>query len=297
MERSRILFCDYDGNFELADRLSLSGYLVDQIRPDGLRGVAVGDHAVYFFVFQSESNCPAVLRICEKLKSAELLTPIVVVKEGDPIADFENHAKCNFRADFYLQGGSLETQVFKVLQDKLHLHAQDFTDSTTQALVLNPRIENDLLERIKQLEEALYKSEQEIERLKQKSPQGEDLRPKLEEMLQGEKKKAQTETERLKVRLSEIEAKLLDREARLKEVDRQRENIKRKALEMKESFEKAQSSLRDFYMKKIKELETRLGMDSGFAGGGIAEEKTIMLEEPSLEQEKTEIHSEKTKKK
>ena len=276
MERGRLLFCDYDGSFELADRLSLSGYLIDQIRPDGLRGVTVGDHSVYIFVFQKSANGQAVQRICEKLKAAELLTPIIAVNRGAEKGD-ELAAPIEF-ANFTLVGDSPESELRKIIKNQLRILPPETVGDSTDVFVLDPQIENDLMGRVQQLEAALKSLSDENEKLKQVTP-AEDFRPKLQAMLEGEKKKAQTETERLQCRLAEIEAKLLGREARLKDLESQQAQFKDRATQMKDSFQKAQASLREFYMTKIRELESKLGVESNFTGGPIQEEKTILLYE------------------
>jgi len=278
MERGRLLFCDYDGSFELADRLSLSGYLIDQIRPDGLRGVTVGDHSVYIFVYEKKSNGKAVQKICEKLKGAELLTPIIVVNRGGEKNDNAT-TRIDF-ADFNLVGNSPEADLKKILRDQLQILPPDMISEQTEVFALDPQIENDLMSRVKQLEASLKSLSDENEKLKaKKDVPAEDLRPKLQAMLEGEKKKAQTETERLQFRLAEIEAKLLDREARLRDLESQQAHIKNRAYQMKDSFQKAQTSLREFYMSKIRELEAKLGIEGSFTGAPLSDEKTILLQE------------------
>jgi hypothetical protein len=87
----RILFCDYDGHFLFADTLSRVGFAVDQIRPDALRQVGVGDHEVFLFSFGLPDSLPKVLKTCEKLKFAELKTPIALLARELMGPDFLNH--------------------------------------------------------------------------------------------------------------------------------------------------------------------------------------------------------------
>jgi hypothetical protein len=290
----RILFCDYDGDFEVADRLSLSGYVVDQIRPSGLRAVTVGDHAVYLFSFQSASHLESVLKICHKLKSAELQTPIVLMNLGEILKSFDDHAQTPHSANFYVQGENPEEQIIEILANGLQLSPAQLFSASSEGFALGSLKDDEITLRMRSLETELETLRAELEQSKKEiARKGDDLRPKLKAMLEGEKKKAQTETERLKVRLSEVEAKLLDREARLVESQRQIDALRVKMIQVKDSAQKSQAQVRDFYVKKIRELEVKLGLGEVFSGASPdAEEKISSLADSdglSADPDKTEI--------
>lgn len=285
MEQARLLFCDYDGDFELAKKLSRSGYLIDQIRPDGLRSVAVGDHIAFVFHFAKPESTSSVLKTCEKLKAAELSTPIILVCREKSNSDFLNHRQAPHHADFYFLGDEVLKDLASVLTEQLGaVPASDVPDENTERTEILSKTEKvSLKDRLVKLEQDLESALKESEKLKRELKAHRDsVKPKLKALLEGEKKKAQTETERLKVRLSEIEAKLLDREARLQELQRQQDQADERFTKLKESYQKNQQLLKEDYAKKIRELEAKLGEGASFKGlDSLPEEKTILLDEGS----------------
>jgi len=241
----RVLFCDYDGEFEFAETLSRVGYLVDQIRSDALRQVGVGDHQLFLFTFGNPDSLPKVLKTCEKLKFAELSTPIVLLARAPMGPEFLNHQKTRYAADAYISNPSSEA----ILLDNLDL----VVGCPIPPQLKGPRLFEDLKSQIQELEAELEvlrgKSEQAIKQ------ERDALKPKLKALLEGQKLQFQTESERLQVQLSEVEAKLIDRESKIKELETAQDRHKKKLEDVIAQHDKAQQTLRDFYMAKLKALE------------------------------------------
>lgn len=266
-EPCRVLFCDYDGEFTYAEILSKVGYLIDQVRPDALRQVTVGDHHLYIFSFQKDASMQTALKTCEKLKAAELTTPILLLNLSSPSPDFLNHQKSELAADGYLANPSSENVVLDcldqmvgsplptVLRGSFQMPADDLELRTKieQAQQKVNQYEGTIKELEKQLEEVQKNSSRSTEELgKALEAQRNFYKPKLKALLEDQKTKLQTETERLKFKLSEVEAKLLDREMRIKDLEAAKEKQKAKMEELVASHEKAQKALRDFYQQKMK---------------------------------------------
>lgn len=269
MELSRILFCDYDGEFEYADSLSRIGYLVDQIRPDSLRSVNVGDHSLYLFSYESAEKTEEVLEICERLKAAELLTPIVVLCRRKPHEKYLAHGKTShLQADAYLAEPKSEASVLDTL-DELLGNPEPFylrnirkkhEDQTKTEHLNEPEKMSFLQERVNGLERELEEVRDEASALdKALDAQRKFYKPKLKAMLEGQKLQVQSETEQLKVRVAEVEAKLLDREANIKELTQFKKNQKKMLQSVLQSHQKAQEKLRKFYQNKIKKLHEEFG--------------------------------------
>lgn len=244
-EAGRILFCDYDGDFEFAENLSRVGFAVDQIRPDALRQVAIGDHQLFLFSFGVFDSLSKVLKTCEKLKFAELTTPIALLARQSVGPDFLNHQKTRYAANVYISNPLSEGMVLDALEPLIgcpvpaHLKGSRlFTNMESE----EERMISSLREKIQSLEEEVLSLQgKSDEVLKQER---DALKPKLKALLEGQKLQFQTEAERIKVALSEVEAKLLDREAKIKELEAAHSQ-----------HEKAQATLREFYMTKLKLLE------------------------------------------
>lgn len=262
---SRILFCDYDGDFEYADVLSSLSYVVDQIRPESLRAVNVGDHALYLFSFESREKTHEVLEVCEKLKAAELYTPIVLLCRSEPAPEFlEHQRKSHLKADAYLAHLRSEAQILDCLDEFLGIPKPFFLrhpvepkaeETKTEVLKKDEAVEV-LQKQVASLEAELLQVREEAVALdKALEAQRNFYKPKLKAMLEGQKLKVQSETESLKVRVAEVEAKLLDREARIKELEQSRKNYKKELRALNESHQRAQEKLRDFYQSKIKSLQ------------------------------------------
>jgi vacuolar-type H+-ATPase subunit I/STV1 len=266
---ARLLFCDYDGEFLFADVLSTLGYAVDQIRSDGLRGVTVGEHSVYIFSFEKPENTPKVLKICEKLKSAELLTPIVLLARNNARPEFLNHRSSEQAADAYITNCSSEAKLLDVLDELIGLPSSPLIG---KPLFVNEEA-TELTKKIEDYEIKLQELEKQVESQKGQASsidkaleaQRNYYQPKLKAMLEGEKLRVQSETEQLKYRLSEVEAKLLEREAKIKELEQAKGNQAGKLKKVNESHQKAQESLRVFYQQKIRQLNKRLQGISGTA--------------------------------
>ncbi len=239
LEAGRILFCDYDGDFAFAEDLSRVGFIVDQIRPDALRQVGIGDHQVFVFSFGEAETLPKVLKTAEKLKFAELKTPMVLVARASMGPDFLNHQKSKFPADAYISNPLSEAVVLDALDELIGCPIPSHLKSAR--LFTNVESEEDRM--IQGLKEKVQALEAQLKGQSDQAAQQERdaLKPKLKALLEGQKLQFQTEAERLKVALSEIEAKLLDREAKIKDMSSQ--------------HEKAQATLREFYMNKLKQLE------------------------------------------
>ncbi|PIR21757.1 MAG: hypothetical protein COV44_11535 [Deltaproteobacteria bacterium CG11_big_fil_rev_8_21_14_0_20_45_16] len=255
----RLLFCDYDGEFRFADVLSRLGFLVDQIRPEGLRSISVGEHSLYIFSFEESKNSQKALKTCEKLKSAQFLTPIVLVNRNKPTPDFINHKHEEKRADAYVFNCESESPLLDVVDGILGTPLPPEMKLSTGSF-RSP--DPEFLEKIKNYEDQVSSLNKELEDLRQASSvmdkaleaQRNFYKPKLKALLDGQKVQLQTETERLKFKLSEIEAKLLDREARIKELEQVKNNNERKIDKIVASHQKAQQNLRVFYQEKIRQL-------------------------------------------
>ncbi len=253
---SRILFCDYDGDFEFASQLSQIGFAIDQIRPDSLRQVAVGDHQVFLFSFGQAESLTKVLKTCEKLKYAELSTPLLLLARSAMGPEFLNHQKTKLAANAYVSNPASEGQLLDALDSLVgcplppHLKGAKFFSSD----------HSEAEQTVEKLKNQVAELEQQIAELKEKTakadePREDSWRPKLKALLEGQKLQFQTESERLQVQLSEVEAKLLDREMRIKDLESLTEKAKKKLDEVSSQHEKAQDTLRGFYMTKLKALE------------------------------------------
>lgn len=244
-EDCRVLFCDYDGEFEYSETLSRVGYLVDQIRSDALRQVGVGDHQLFLFSFGQPDSLSKVLKTCEKLKFAELSTPIVLLARSAMGPDFLNHQKTRYAADAYISNPPTEAALLDSLDLVVHC--------PIPPQMKGPRLFEDLKVQIQELEAELEvlrgKSEEAIKQ------ERDALKPKLKALLEGQKLQFQTESERLQVQLSEVEAKLIDRESKIKELEASQDRQRKKFEELISQHDKAQQTLREFYMNKLKSLE------------------------------------------
>ncbi len=251
-DSSHLLFCDYEGEFPFSETLTHLGFLVDHIRPEALRHVTVGDHQAYIFSFKSQENMRNALSTCERLKAAELSTSIVLLYMSQPTPEFLNHDRSQYRADSYVANPSSPTPLLDALdmlvgcpipssmKGSLQL-LQDEKDRRTEVDVYKKKIKT-LEDKIAQLEGARSVDQ--------------NIRPKLQALLKGQKLQFQSETERLKFQLSELEAQLLDREAKIKDLESTRQKHREKLEELTHSHEKAQQALREFYMNKIKNLQS-----------------------------------------
>jgi len=252
---SRILFCDYDGEFQFSEELSRVGYAIDQIRPDALRQVGVGDHQLFLFSFESKDSLSKVLKTCEKLKFAELSTPIALLARQPMGPDFLNHQKAKYAADAYISNPATEAGILDILDPLIgcpippHLKSARLYSSDDPE---DQRALESLKQQIAKLEEELQQAKGMSQEAREKE---EALKPKLKALLEGQKLQFQTESERLRVQLSEVEAKLLDREAKIKELEATQERVKKQFSDIVSQHEKAQQTLRDFYMNKLKTLE------------------------------------------
>ncbi|TVQ79753.1 MAG: hypothetical protein EA369_04140 [Bradymonadales bacterium] len=252
MDSSRILFCDYDGEFEFADKLTRVGYLVDQIRPEALRSVTVGEHAVFILSFVEEESCKKALRVCEKLKEAELNTPLVLVYRSGQDPSFLNHQSEKKAADAYLLNPVSEAPLLDSLAERIGLPPARFLAKEKKILIER---DEESEEKIKALEEELHRLRGEATSLdKALEAQRNFYKPRLKALLEGQKAEKQTEAEKMQVRLSELEAKLMDREARLKELEQSRKSSQMKIEKLMAAHQQAQASLRQFYQNKIKLL-------------------------------------------
>jgi len=267
-ELCTILFCDFDGDFKFAATLSKIGYSVDQIRPDSLRQVSVGDHKAYIFAFESENSMKKAMKTTEKLKAAELKTPIILLNYGKPDAEFIHHQSSPYRADAYVANVT-ETRILDVLDSYVGCPVPPALKSSLQLLAEDKELRQNAESLRKQVDE--LEGELQIARSKPGvssesldkalEAQRNYYKPKLQALLKGQKIQIQTETERLKVALSEVEAKLLDREMRIKELEGIKEKTRIKIEELTNSHEKAQQKLREFYQNKLRALEGDKGPD------------------------------------
>jgi hypothetical protein len=256
----RILFCDYDGDFAFADMLSRVGYVVDQIRPEALRQVAIGEHQVYVFSFELLDSLSKALKTCEKLKFAELSTPIVLLARQSLGPDFLNHKTTRYAANLYISHPSSDGALLDAMDSVVRCPLPPSTktsrvfgqdDGASDKMVMSLKAQIAKLEsQLSELRGDREKTSREIEE------QRDALKPKLKALLEGQKLQFQTESERLKVQLSEVEAKLLDREAKIKDLELQSERITQKIEEITSQHEKAQKTLREFYMSKLKAFES-----------------------------------------
>jgi hypothetical protein len=217
--------------------------------------VAVGDHQLFLFSFGQKDSLSKVLKTCEKLKFAELSTPIALLARDSMGPEFLNHQKSKYAADIYVSNPASESGLLDALEPVLgcpipaHLKAARLyssEDPEGQKLIEGLKVQ------ILQLEDEV----QNLRGLsKEAKDQQEAMKPKLKALLEGQKLQFQTESERLRVQLSEVEAKLLDREARVKELESTQDRAKKNFEEIVRQHEKAQATLREFYMNKLKALE------------------------------------------
>lgn len=238
--------------------LSRVGYVVDQIRPDALRQVSVGDHKVYIFAFQTEASQKKALKTCEKLKSAELGTPLVLLSLLTASPELLNHQTVTLKADAYVINPKTESPLLDAMDlivgspmpasIKGNMNFLSSAEKKEKTAEFQKKID-ELQKKIGELEGIKNKTEEALE------AQRNFYKPKLKALLEGQKIQIQSETERLKVQLSEVEAKLLDRELKVKELEQFKERHKQKLEELMLSHEKAQNTLREFYQNKIKSLE------------------------------------------
>lgn len=251
-EPIRILFCDYDGEFKFGDVLSRLGYAIDQIRPDALRQVTVGDHQVYVFAFVNNDNMQKALRTCEKLKQANLPTPILMLNHAAATPEYLNHKVSANPADGYVANPTSEYHVLDALDLLVGCPVPVALKGSLHFVREEQEIRN-ALENYKQQVTELERKIGELEAVRNQDKESMDkaleaqrnfYKPKLKALLEDQKIQVQSETERLKFELSEVQAKLLDREMKVRklEVDAQ-------------EAEKSKAKLREFYMTKLKALE------------------------------------------
>lgn len=251
-ELSRLLFCDYDGEFKFAEVLSQLGYAVDQIRPDALRQVTVGDHSLYIFAFENDGEMRKALATCEKLKQASLPTPILLLNHAPATPEFLNHKVATYHADAYVSNPHSENSLLDALDPlvpcpvpsalKGSLHFIREEQEIREALSRYKTQVTELEKKIEELEQTRNLDKESID--KALEAQRNFYKPKLKALLEDQKIQVQTETEKLKFELSEVQAKLLDREMKLRKLEAQAGE-----------HEKSQAKLREFYMQKLKALE------------------------------------------
>ncbi len=249
----RLLVCDFEAQFTFCDVLSRVGYLVDQILPDALKHVTVGDHDLYLFAFQTDASMQKALKIVEKLKTAELSTPIFLLNFSPPSPEFLNHQKSPGAANAYLAAPRSENVILDMLdrlvgspvpsslKGRLQFLAQD--EEQKEYMQKHKDRIGELEQKVRELEEAKFDSLD-----KALEAQRSLFKPKLDALMKGKELQHQTETEQLKFALSEMEAKLLDRESKLKKFE--------EGSEEKHADDKALQALREFYQAKLKTLET-----------------------------------------
>lgn len=260
----RLLYCDYDGDFLFSDKLRRIGYSVDEVRPEALRSISVGDHQAYVFSFEKEQNLTRALKTCEKLKSAELMTPIILVQRGSASPDFLNHQSEALRADSYVAQEESEAPLLDALEEVVGAPWPPGIEKASSSFLADK--EKEYQEQIESLQEELERVKSEYERSNEnldKALQAQKkFRPKLKALFEGQKLQFQSESEQLKVRLSELEAKLLDREAKIRELEQFRKHHRQQIEALQDSHQKAQGGLREFYQKKIREMEKKLQSSS-----------------------------------
>ena len=253
LEIKPVLFCDFEGAFPYCETLSQLGYQVDQILPESLKHVSVGDHLVYVFAFADEENMESAFKISEKLKRAQLKTPIMLLYLSGATPTFLNHQSMSKNpADAYVADPATESVVLDAIDSlvgtpippgmKGVLTQFEENEEQRQVMDLYRRKIHDLETKLKETEgvQSGINIDKALEAQRKLS------KTKLDQLLKGQKLQLQTETERLQVQLSELQAKLMDREARVKELERDREN-----------HEKALQKLREFYLHKIKQIENQ----------------------------------------
>jgi hypothetical protein len=254
----RVLLCDFDGAFQFAEELASVGFLVDQIRPDALRQVAVGDHDLFLFSLETPDGLNRALRTCEKLKAAQLTTPIALWSRKQIGPEFLNHQQSNLAADLYIHAprsvSHLLDEICELLDCPLPPHLK------SNSFFLEGDIDAEKI--IQEYRSHIAQLEEEIGKLRAQTSGGEpleekeDLRPRLKALLEGQKLQFQTESEKIKIQLSEMEAQLLDREAKTHELESLVAQLYKKMDEISDSHEKAQSTLRAFYMQKLQMMES-----------------------------------------
>jgi hypothetical protein len=254
----RVLLCDFDGAFQFAEELASVGFLVDQIRPDALRQVAVGDHDLFLFSFETTDGLHRALKTCEKLKVAQLTTPIALWARKQIGPEFLNHQQSNLPADLYIHAPRSVSdwldQLCELLDCPLPAHLK------SNSFFLEGDIDAEKM--IQEYRSHIAQLEEEISKLRAQTSGGQsaeekaDLRPRLKALLEGQKLQFQTESEKIKIQLSEMEAQLLDREAKTHELESLVAQLYKKMDEISDSHEKAQSTLRAFYMKKLQMMES-----------------------------------------
>jgi len=247
-----LLVRDFEGKFAFCDMLSKVGYLVDQILPEALKHVTVGDHDLYIFSFQSEENMQRALKIVGKLKQAKLPTPIFLLNFSPPSPDFLNHQKAEFAANGYLAAPRSENVILDSLDRLVGSPVPSSLKGRLQFLQADQE-QKEVVDSYRKKIQDLQNQLNDIEGAKGDSldkalsAQRSMFKPKLDAMLKGQELQHQTETEQLKFALSEMEAKLLDREAKLQQFESQAEPA---------GTEKALQTLREFYQSKLKTLES-----------------------------------------
>ena len=255
---ARILLCDFDGDFLFADELTRLGFLIDQIRPDALRQVAVGDHDLFLFSFETLNELTRVLKTCEKLKFAELETPIVLWSRKLMGPEFLNHQQSQYPANLYINSpdslAAFLDELARIVEFPIPAHLK------TSNFFVEGDIESEAL--VEEYRAQIIRLEEEIQQLREKVADGEEksgresLKPRLKALLEGQKLQFQTESEKIKVQLSEVEAQLLDREAKTQELELTLAQLHKKLDEAQQSHEKAQKTLRAFYLQKLQTVES-----------------------------------------
>ena len=197
----------------------------------------------------------AVKKICRKLKSAELLTPIVVVGlspscRGE-VFDYADHVLLLPESESLL----LDT-LDEIMGTPPPLFLSQQNEVEVVAVAVDSHQSEESPEKLSELEAEIAQLKETAESAtKALEAQRNFYKPKLKALLEGQKvDQHNQEFERLRVKLSEVEARLLDREARIKELEQMRKTHKAKLDQLLESHQKAQQSLRSFYQDKIRTL-------------------------------------------
>jgi chromosome segregation ATPase len=254
MSTRRILICDFDSGGELAGDLRCVGYSVDEVKVDDLRSVHVGDHDLYVFTFRQEAQLPSLLKMTEKLKAAQLKTPMVLVSIEKAPTDFLKHSETKYRADAYLEmKENSSAEILDLAENFLGLSEVQLSNPYASRKT-NDEDAKLYQAKVQELEGELNQLRQEASSLdKALETQRNFYKPKLKALFEGQKLQVQSETEQLKFKLSEVEAKLLEREARIKELEQSQANQDQKLKRIESSHRKAQESLRSFYQRKLAE--------------------------------------------
>jgi DNA repair exonuclease SbcCD ATPase subunit len=252
MSVRRILICHFDAGCEAAGDLRSVGYRVDEVRVDDLKSVHVGDHDVYIFTFKQEDQLSSLLKMTEKLKAAQLQTPMILVSIQKPPIEFFEHQKKKFKADAYVTlAGRSSAEILDFVENMIGL-PEPMMPNDPEFRGMDSKDQNQYESKVRELEDELQQLRQEASSLDRAlETQRNFYKPKLKALFEGQKLQVQSETEQLKFKLSEIEARLLEREARVKELEQSQANYDQKLKRAEASHRKAQESLRSFYQRKL----------------------------------------------